>query len=337
MISDNTKSILMLCTKTGLSDNPGLLPYSLSEWNKLARKIAASEFETPMNLLGITVDNLMAGLDLTVEEAERIGQLLNRGTSLAIELDRLQNLGIWVLSRADPEYPEKHKRLLKESAPPILFGAGEKTLLNTSGIAIVGSRDIDEDGKTFAENIGNIAAYHGLVVISGGARGVDITAMKNALEGRGQAVGILANSLEQAIKKSDYRNGILRGDLTLFCPYGSNIGFNVGIAMGRNKLIYTMSDYAVVVSSDFNEGGTWTGAIEALKNKWGPVFIRNSNGVPVGNKELIRRGGIPISDPLPVQNIAFLEWLNSQQVTWQNRNHHPVGASLPVQPKLFVD
>lgn len=337
MITDNTKSILMLCTKTGLSDNPGLVPYTLSEWNKLARKIANSDFEKPMNLLGTSVENLKTNLELTEDEAERIGLLLNRGTSLAIELDRLQNLGIWVISRADPDYPEKYKQLLKEYAPPVFFGAGEKTLLNTSGIAIVGSRDIDESGKTFAENIGNIAAYHGLVVFSGGARGVDITAMKNALEGRGQSVGILANSLEQAIKKPEFRKTIIRGDLTLICPHGSNIGFNVGIAMGRNKLIYTLADYAVVVSSDLNEGGTWSGAIEAIKNKWVPVFVRDGNMLPPGNRELINRGGIAISDPLPAQSTALVDWLDAQKEIWQNGIHNPISAMLPVQPKLFVD
>jgi predicted Rossmann fold nucleotide-binding protein DprA/Smf involved in DNA uptake len=35
--------------------------------------------------------------------------------------------------------------------------------------------------------------------------------------------------------------------------------------MGRNKLIYGLADFGVVVSSDYKTGGTWSGAVEALK------------------------------------------------------------------------
>jgi len=30
--------------------------------------------------------------------------------------------------------------------------------------------------------------------------------------------------------------------------------------MGRNKLIYAMADYGLVVSADCEKGGTWAGA-----------------------------------------------------------------------------
>jgi DNA processing protein len=47
--------------------------------------------------------------------------------------------------------------------------------------------------------------------------------------------------------------------------------------MQRNKLIYALADTSLVVSSDFNKGGTWAGAGEQLdKLKFVPVFIRSS-------------------------------------------------------------
>ena len=110
--------------------------------------------------------------------------------------------------------------------------------------------------------------------------------MKNAVDGRGCSLGVLASSLEAAIKKPDYRNALLRGDLALITPYGSNSGFTVGTAMGRNKLIYCLAEYAVVVSSDLNKGGTWAGASEVLKNDWLPLFVRQNPDLPEGNEEL---------------------------------------------------
>jgi predicted Rossmann fold nucleotide-binding protein DprA/Smf involved in DNA uptake len=61
--------------------------------------------------------------------------------------------------------------------------------------------------------------------------------------------------------------------------------------MGRNKLIYALSSAAVVVSSGFDTGGTWAGAIENLRAGWVPLFVRDDQDVPAGNRELIKQGG----------------------------------------------
>jgi predicted Rossmann fold nucleotide-binding protein DprA/Smf involved in DNA uptake len=66
--------------------------------------------------------------------------------------------------------------------------------------------------------------------------------------------------------------------------------------MGRNKLIYAFSDVAVVVSSAEGSGGTWTGAIEALKGGWVPLVVRSGSGVPPGNAALIARGASALAD-----------------------------------------
>ena len=183
--------------------------------------------------MNATSQSICDTLSVPIEESLRIVNLLDHSRRLGFELERLNSLGIWVITRSDPDYPGKYKTRLKDRAPSVLFGCGEKALLEQDGIAIVGSRNITDREQEFAEQIGNIAAYLGLVVFSGGARGVDITAMKNAVDGRGCSLGVLASSLEAAIKKPDYRNALLRGDLALITPYGSNSGFTVGTAMGE--------------------------------------------------------------------------------------------------------
>jgi predicted Rossmann fold nucleotide-binding protein DprA/Smf involved in DNA uptake len=106
---------------------------------------------------------------------------------------------------------------------------------------------------------------------SGGAKGVDTLSMDAALEARGTAVGVLADSLERAVKGQ--KEALSRGDLCLVTPYSPNAGFSVGAAMGRNRLIYCLADHAIVVAFDAETGGTWAGATETLKNKWVPVFV----------------------------------------------------------------
>jgi predicted Rossmann fold nucleotide-binding protein DprA/Smf involved in DNA uptake len=64
--------------------------------------------------------------------------------------------------------------------------------------------------------------------------------------------------------------------------------------MGRNKLIYALADYGLVVSAEHKKGGTWEGAVEELKRTPGrPVFIRMTGSVPVGNRKLLELGGVP--------------------------------------------
>ncbi|MBN1865535.1 MAG: hypothetical protein JW808_11600 [Victivallales bacterium] len=67
----------------------------------------------------------------------------------------------------------------------------------------------------------------------------------------------------------------------------------IGNAMGRNKLIYALAEYGLVVSSDYQKGGTWEGAKEELKRENGrPVFVRNEANVPRGNQELLKMGAM---------------------------------------------
>src|SRR5439155_6990080 len=99
-------------------------------------------------------------------------------------------------------------------------------------------------GAAFAKAVGRKALAAGLKVVSGGARGTDRIAMDGAMEADGKAIGALADSLETTIRKSDVRDLLLDGRLVLLTPYAPTAGFSVGAAMGHNKLIYGLADFA---------------------------------------------------------------------------------------------
>jgi predicted Rossmann fold nucleotide-binding protein DprA/Smf involved in DNA uptake len=68
--------------------------------------------------------------------------------------------------------------------------------------------------------------------------------------------------------------------------------------MQRNKVIYALADAGLVVTSDFEKGGTWTGAIEQLERlHFVPVFVRNGDNMGRGNAALIHHGGRPWPNP----------------------------------------
>jgi predicted Rossmann fold nucleotide-binding protein DprA/Smf involved in DNA uptake len=310
-ISDDSLAIIMLCSHLGLPPKPDPAPLTLKDWNPIARKLEDSGMR-PADLLGKNLSELALILGESEQQAIRLSKLLERGGSLAIELERLSSLGIWVRTRADENYPANYKQRLKDSAPAVIFGAGDQNLPGDPGIAVVGSRNVDEAGRGIAEYVGNACSYSGLVVYSGGARGVDRYSMKAAIEGRGHSVGVLAHSLVKVIRESDFRRALAGGNLSLLTPYSPYAGFSVGAAMGRNKLIYTLADYGLVIASDAGKGGTWTGANEVLKHGWVPLFVVEGADVPDGNKELIKRGALPFPEPFPEDIKDLRSWLLKQ-------------------------
>ena len=309
MLSDDSQVLLLLCSHLGLSKDDDLTPLTLREWNALARKIQLSALNRPEGLLGQPVTDIKKQLELPEVEAERLVRLLSRDASLHNELERLASRGIRVMTRADTDYPQRYRIRLKDSAPVVLFYAGEPALLGQPGIAVVGSRHLDQIGQECATFVGNACGLSGLVLYSGGAKGVDTISMNAALEARGSAVGILADSLERSIRNTEVRSAVNRGDLCLATPYTPNAGFSVGAAMGRNRLIYCLADYAIVVASDFEKGGTWAGAVETLKAGWIPVFVLIHPLVPEGNRPLIQRGGIAFPHPFPEHYSKLPAWL----------------------------
>lgn len=239
-----------------------------------------------------------------IVDPERIRRLLGRGFQLSQAVERWHTRAIWVVSRADPEYPGRLKSRLRGEAPAVLYGCGEPRLLDEGGLAVVGSRNIDDDLLDYTLNIGRLAAASGRQIVSGGARGIDQAAMRGALEAGGRVSGILADSLEKQAMTREHRSMLLDGMLTLASPYDPCAGFNVGNAMQRNKLIYALSDAALVVSSDFNKGGTWAGAVEQLdKLRLVPVFVRTSQDDRGGLAELKKRGALAWPEPDSPDNL----------------------------------
>jgi predicted Rossmann fold nucleotide-binding protein DprA/Smf involved in DNA uptake len=296
-LTSNTQASLLLTAPliTGPGQvSPELL--SLGEYNRLDRILRQNQ-KQPGDLIG---PNAQPVIDLCVEMfgQARLESLLNRGFLLSQALDRWNTRGIWVISRADTHYPERLKDRLKEYAPPVLYGCGDMALLEAGGLAVAGSRHVDGELIEFTENVGRLAAKSHQALISGGAKGIDQAAMRGALMADGVAVGIMADSLERAALAYDNRAVLMDHKLVLISPYDPAAGFNVGNAMQRNKLIYALASAALVVTADFQKGGTWAGAIEQLERfHFVPVFVRNGANAGKGIAALQQRGARPWPNP----------------------------------------
>ena len=106
-----------------------------------------------------------------------------------------------------------------------------------------------------------------------------------------------------------FRSGPDGRAAVLISPYDPAAGFNVGHAMQRNKLIYALADAALVVSSDYGKGGTWTGAVEQLeKLSFVPVYVRSRGETGMQGLEALRQKGA-LSWPDPATSEELMEAL----------------------------
>ncbi len=288
-ISLNSQAIILLTAYFGKGDKP----LTIGEYAKFANWMLENNYQ-PSNLLEPDNQHILTGyIDKKVSK-QRLITLLNRGNAMAIALEKWQNNGIWIITRADNGYPYKLKKKLGQKAPPILYGAGNKKIFNTKGVAIIGSRDASIEDLDFTFKLGEKLAFSGYSVVSGGARGVDEASMLGSINADGTTIGIVSDSLMQKVLSKKYRDAIVSGNLLLISPYYPEARFNAGNAMGRNKYIYTLAESSIVIHSGL-KGGTWEGAKENLKNHWVNLFVKHCSDDSAGNHKLIEMGGVELN------------------------------------------
>ena len=292
-LSADTEVVLLLCGRFGGEKQEAYPPLAPREYGELAKWLKALALR-PSDLLTDAGRVALSSVQEARLERQRVEFLLGRGTAMALALERWARGGLWVISRGDEAYPQRLKRRLKNAAPPLLYGAGDKALLDKGGLAIIGSRAASESALSFTRGLGARCANEGLAVVSGGARGVDAAAMQGATEAGGYCIGVLPSDLLKTSVNRQNRIGLQEGRLVLVSPFYPEAGFNAGNAMGRNRYIYTLADHALVINSALRSGGTWQGAIENLKHGWVPLYVRTP-GEGDGNAALVAEGALPFA------------------------------------------
>jgi predicted Rossmann fold nucleotide-binding protein DprA/Smf involved in DNA uptake len=287
MLDDQDLASLALTSR--LVDSP-VTPLSPPEFWALRRDVE------PSTLRGMTAAHIASDHRLPGDAAVRIARLLDRSAAIGLAVERLDHSGIWTVTGVGGTYPERLRSRLRDAAPVALHGVGDISLLSTEGIGVVGSRSVSAEGSEVARGIARMAVKSGMPVISGAARGVDRDAMNSAFGERGRVIGVLADSLHAAVAKPAMRKGVSRGQICLVSPFAPDASFSVGNAMARNKMIYALARFTVVVASDQDTGGTWAGAVESLNNGYGRVVSWVGAGSGPGNKALVEQGAVELTD-----------------------------------------
>lgn len=304
LLSKTAQATLLLTSYFSKATSENAKPLSNAEWGRFALWLKEKAV-TPADLLDSDPQTLLNGWYDSRISTDRIIELMNRGHSLALAMEKWQRAGLWVVTRSDPEYPWRLKHRLKTDSPPVLFGCGNKALLNRGGLAVIGSRNANASDLTFTDHIGVKAADENIAVVSGAARGVDETAMLGAMRQGGVVIGILADSLLKAATSAKWRKGLMNDHVVLISPFYPEAGFYAGNAMARNKYIYCLSDSALVIHSG-RKGGTISGAEENLKKGWVPLWVNPTTDLDSANADLVSKGGhwLPSdSNGLSIENL----------------------------------
>lgn len=290
-MTQDSNAILTLCSHICVGE--GVRPLEPREYSELARLLTQAG-KTPKDLFRFSAEDFSTVLNFGTEQTTRFMRLLDRNASLSFELGKYQNMGIETITRADIKYPRVLKKKLLNACPPIFYYAGDLALLEQQLIGYVGSRSIAQEDMDFTIQTVRKTVAQGYGVVSGGAKGIDTVSGTEALLNGGISVEFLSDSLLKKLKKSDAIRNVQQGKLLMISVAKPDAGFNVGMAMMRNRYIYAQAAGTVIVRSDLNKGGTWTGANENLKNNWCTTLCWD-HPYP-GNQELIKNGAIPIGN-----------------------------------------
>ena len=264
MSHDDSLAAILLLSRVGSDE---VRPLKASEFWGLCDLVGG-----PSLLLGADETQLVSEHGLAVDLATRIVELLDRATAMAFELERLGQAGISTLTPFDEHYPRRFVDRLGAAAPALLYAAGTVELLNRPGVGVVGSRSVSPDGAEAAGAAAERAAHMGLPLISGGARGVDQIAMNAAFGAGGRGGGRAGGIAGAQAAESRRAPGDPRGPHGHVPPLQPRSPLPASATpWAATDLIYALSHITLVVASEVDKGGTWSGAVQALKGGIGRV------------------------------------------------------------------
>lgn len=267
------QGFLLLTSTLG---DPDRKPLTVAQFRTLAKRVQTEERE--VSARDLTAEDLL-GLGYDASMAERIFSLVSGSSQLREYLHRAQKCDCCPITRLNPLYPLPVRRRLGLDSPGVLWAKGDVTLLNRPAVAVIGSRDLQEENRKFAEEAGREIVKQGYILVSGNAKGADRTAQESCLEAGGSVISVVADSLQ----KQPLRERTLYLSLDDF-----DQAFSAQRALHRNHVIHTMAELTIAAQCTLGKGGTWEGILANLKNGWNPVCIFDDGSEAV--TELQNRG-----------------------------------------------
>ena len=195
-----------------------------------------------------------------------VKELFDRSASITFALDEMHQMGIDIVTFLDDDFPSELRGKLGDFCPPLFYVCGNRRINQKRMVGYVGSRTIDSKDATWTTDRVAKNLSDGFGIVTGGAQGIDSIAYQYALTHDGYAVFYLPDNIRTKIKEPFIQKYLLAERLLIYShisPLAKKTRNSfVSAAMERNKFIYAHSVGTVVVRSDYNKGGTRSGAQE---------------------------------------------------------------------------
>jgi len=250
--------------------------------------------------------------------------LRKAGDLVDAELDRCAVADVQVIALEQEDYPALLKAI--PDPPPVVYVKGTLEARDLNAVAIVGSRTCSHYGREQAERFAGLLAASGMTVVSGGARGIDSSAHRGAMQHpKGRTIAVLGCGLDIVYppeNESLFGQIVERGALLSEFPLGTPPAREN--FPRRNRLISGLSRGVLVIEADLASGALIT-ARQAVDDHGRPVFAlpgRVDNSLSAGPHALIRDGAV-----LTTGMADILDGLGPL----------PVGATLPAAEEPEVE
>jgi DNA processing protein len=206
------------------------------------------------------------------------------------EMQQLHAAGGRFVAWGEPDYPTALAAL--DDAPPLISVKGDTKLFERNALAIVGARNASANGRRFARDMALQLGQHGLLIVSGLARGIDGAAHDGALATG--TVAVVAGGIDQVYPEENralHEQIAERGGIVAEMPVGTEP--QARHFPRRNRIISGCALGVLVVEAALRSGSLITARFALERGR--DVFA--VPGSPLdprcrGTNDLIRNGAI---------------------------------------------
>ena len=181
------QGFLLLTCQLG---DPFRKPLTVAQFRQLS--LRAQRMKPPQQDRSMTSEDLIS-IGYDQQAATHILTLLSQEALLERYIQKAAEMDCAPITRLTSTYPLRLRQRLKLNCPGALWSKGDMSFLSMPAISLVGSRDLQPENRVFAREVGKQAALQGFVLISGNARGADLTAQESCLEHDGKVISIVAD------------------------------------------------------------------------------------------------------------------------------------------------
>lgn len=217
-------------------------------------------FGSPENVLNRTTEELKKAGQIGKRQLQGFSQIKETKKSCLQQLRKLENIGGKFLTFADDHYPELLKQI--SDPPPVLYLRGDKGVLSTCCVAIVGSRASTTYGNRTAFGLAKNLGHAGVTIVSGLALGIDAESHRGALAAGGATIAVLGCGIDVVYPRQHtdlYKEIAEKGVVVSEYPLGTSPeGFRFP---ARNRIISGLSRGVVVVEAAKKSGSLITAQI----------------------------------------------------------------------------